>query len=391
MRILPILAGQSKDAPAQRTFWLLDLSLKADGGYPSETLYFSSQAVEFGGHFYEPRLKSKPQIRQTLGANTDGGTLSIDNTDLAFGQKILPKERFVEGSSAVIRFARKLLNGTIYADTVFDGVISGANLSAADGAVNLTLIGDLYQSNSVMGAYPLAQRCVLRFNAGGTLSPLDSPCGWQTIQGGNPLFCDKTEDGANGCLAHGNLHRIGAIPFFANVVVQITAGGGGIGSGGFPDSDSHPCFTGDSRVLLPDWSEMPIVEMKKGSPVMSFDEQTGELFADTVEKVHIHAAEEREILTVKFTDKIIRVTKEHPAYTDFNRFRAIGNLRKGDFVQKITGGNSGNYGWEKDAILSIVKSIEFVEVRNLSVARNQTFIVEKRGWHNVKPAYQVNI
>lgn len=239
MRELPILQQQAKNERGQRTFWLMDVFLKASGEYAAETLYFSSQAVAYGGNFYEPRLRSKPTPKQTLGAGLDGGQARIDNTDYEQGLKFLPKERFIEGSRVVIRFAWKLADGTVTVDEVFNGEIAaGTNLSIADNAINLNLTGDLYKPSVVLGAFPLAQRCVYKFNVNGLLPPDESLCGWQPIQGGNPVFCDKTEDGANGCIAHGNLHRIGAIPFFANVTVQIVSGDRQTSSG-FPAIGRH--------------------------------------------------------------------------------------------------------------------------------------------------------
>jgi hypothetical protein len=239
MRDLPILQQEAKDAIGQRTFWLMDIALKASGDYSAENLYISSQAVEYNDNFYEPRLKAKPQIKTTLGGATDGGTTKVDNTDFEYGLKFLPKERFVEGSTVAIHYAWKLADGSIETDKVFDGEISGANLSIADNSVTLSLVGDLYKPSVVLGAFPLAQRCVLHFNVNGLLSPDEDPCGWQTAQGGNPLFCDKTEDGSDGCIAHNNLHRIGAIPFFANVTVEIIAGTGTTSSG-FPHTGRMP-------------------------------------------------------------------------------------------------------------------------------------------------------
>ena len=58
-RELPVLVQQVKDQRAQRIFWLMDISLKASGIYPAETLYISSQAVAYNGHNYQPRLKGK--------------------------------------------------------------------------------------------------------------------------------------------------------------------------------------------------------------------------------------------------------------------------------------------------------------------------------------------
>lgn len=387
MRELPILVQQTKDQNAQRTFWLLDIELKASGDYPAETLYVSSQAVEYNGHYYDPRLRGKPQVKNTLGSATDGGSTQIDNTDLEIGQKILPKERFVEGSSVVMYFAWKLADGTVYADKVFDGEISGANLSMASGAVTLSLVGDLYVSNRIVGAFPLAQRCVHKFNVNGLLSPEDSPCGWQTAQGGNPTFCDKTEDGNDGCIAHGNLHRIGAIPFFANVTVQLTTSET---STGFLVIQT--CFINQSPILLPNWSEMPLGEFVEGSPIMSFNEKTGRLEADEVEQVHIHQAEPRRILTIEFADRIIEgVTPEHPTFLKAGLFTPVGDLIESNFVPSIVGSTFENYSWEKTRILKISERIESVEVRNLSVRKNKTFVVARRGFHNVKPAYTVNL
>ncbi len=235
---------EAKNETAQRTLWLVDLHLKASGIYPSESFYVSSQTIEFGGNFYEPRLRGKPQIKNSLGAATDGGSIVVDNTDLIVGQTVLPKERFVEGSSVVIRKAWKIYN-SIFADEVFSGELGSAELSTSDNTLKISLTGDLYKKNANLGAFPLAQRCVVDFNVGGILSPEESMCGWQIEQGGDPTRCGKTEDD---CIAHNNLHRIRAIPFFANVSVQSFGGEpdftgfGGGGSRGRDGGKYDPVF-----------------------------------------------------------------------------------------------------------------------------------------------------
>jgi hypothetical protein len=67
MRELTEQQQEAKDSAGQRTFWLFDVSLKESGDYPAEALYFSTQPVLYNENLYEPRLRSKPQIKNTLG------------------------------------------------------------------------------------------------------------------------------------------------------------------------------------------------------------------------------------------------------------------------------------------------------------------------------------
>ena len=203
----------------QRTFWLVDLHLQADGDYEAQDFYFSTQAVEANSHNYEPLLRSKPSVKFPLNSSADAGEVKVDNTDFSFGQIVVPKDRFIQGSTAKIWFGWKS-DGTVDTNEVFNGVLQTANLNVGDNVVSLKLVGDLYDPLKQLGNYPLTQRCIEKFNAGG-VKPIGSPgCDWQTTMGGNPDFCDKTEDGPDGAEAHW-CQKLFAIPFFANVVVQI--------------------------------------------------------------------------------------------------------------------------------------------------------------------------
>jgi hypothetical protein len=220
MRELLEAIEEYKSGAGQRTFWLVDIHLKADGDYEAEDLYFSTQAVEANEQNYQPLLKSKPNCNFVLGSSSDVGGVKIDNTDLSFGQIIVPKDRYISGSPVKIWFGWKLNDGTIETDEVFNGNLLKANLVVADNAVNLNLVGDLYNPSFILGAFPLAQRCVAEFNVNGTRSIGDGLCDWQSNMGGNPLFCDKTKDGPDGAEAHW-CQKMVAIPFFANVTIQI--------------------------------------------------------------------------------------------------------------------------------------------------------------------------
>lgn len=388
-RELPVLIQTKTSELDQRTLWLVDVHLKADGDYEAEDFYFSTQAVEANDEFYEPLLRDKPRISYSLGNATDGGQIKIDNVSLEFGQKVLARNRFIKGSKIAVWFAWKLPDGSVLTDKVFDGLILETPVSTSDNQVSLRVVGDVYNPDVVLGAFPLAQRCVLDFNEFGLLSPDVSQCGWQMLQGGDPAFCGKTEDD---CRAHNNLHRIGAIPFFANVQIQQTTGGG---SGtGFPEDPPSTCFVNQSPILLPDFTEKPICEFKAGDAVMSFNPVTGELETDVVEQVHIHTV--KRILALKFLDgTIIRTTPEHPFYVEIGSFRLAGELiANKDFVQQIfrralscTG--EPEHFWSASLLLnkSEIESTEEVEVRNLSVRKNKTFIVARRGVHNLKPIY----
>lgn len=220
MRTLEETIEEYKGGLGQRTFWLVDLHLKADGDYPAEDLYFSTQAVEANSQNYQSLLKSKPNCNFVLGSSSDVGSLKIDNTDFSFGQLIVPKDRFITGSAVKIWFGWKLADGTIETDQFFEGELLKANLATADNVVNLNLVGDLYNPAFILGAFPLAQRCVAEFNVNGTRSIGDGLCDWQSNMGGDPLFCDKTKDGPDGAEAHW-CQKMVAIPFFANVTIQI--------------------------------------------------------------------------------------------------------------------------------------------------------------------------
>ena len=311
------------------SYWLFDLHLPAQGIIPAESFYISDSAVSAGGHFYQPLLRSqKPRMIQSLGKAPDGGSIVVDNIEGEIGQSLLKSKRNFTGAKFVLWKAFLLGAGQLGLDKWMEGDVRAATVNESDQTMTFQLNSDLLKRESMMGAWMLSQRCIVTFNKGGLLTPAQSRCGWQTTQGGDPDSCDKSEDGANGCRAHGKLHRITAVPAVA-ASSNIATGGGG----GFPD-DPPPhggCFLAGTPVLLADGSSKPIEDVLVGDEVLApvYDETSGEdkVAACTVEAVWQGTA--NEWLEVLLPHGKLFVTPRHRFYTGAGTFRQIGELKVG--------------------------------------------------------------
>ncbi len=362
------------------SYWLFDLHLPAQGIIPAESFYISDSAVSAGGHFYQPLLRSqKPRMIQSLGKAPDGGSIVVDNIEGEIGQSLLKSKRNFTGAKFVLWKAFLLGAGQLGLDKWMEGDVRAATVNESDQTVTFQLNSDLLKRESMMGAWMLSQRCIVTFNKGGLLTPAQSRCGWQTTQGGDPDSCDKSEDGANGCRAHGNLHRIAAVPAVA-ASSNIATGGGG----GFPD-DPPPhggCFLAGTPVLLADGSSKPIEDVLVGDEVLApvYDETSGEdkVAACTVEAVWQGTA--NEWLEVLLPHGKLFVTPRHRFYTGAGTFRQIGELKVRETVRVRLGGE-----FHDREILELTKHTGEAKIHNLSVKNARTYFAHSVAVHNVKP------
>jgi hypothetical protein len=365
------------------SYWLFDVHLPVQGALPAEDFYLSDSAVLANGHFYQPLMRNqKPRMIQTLGKAPDGGSIVVDNIEGEIGQALLRRGRNFVSARFVLWKAFLLGDGQLGVDKWMEGEIRAATVSESDQTIIFQLNSDLLKRQSIMGAWMLSQRCIVPFNKGGALSPAQSRCGWQTVQGGDANFCDKTEDGENGCRAHGNLHRIVAVPAVA-ATSNIGTGGGT----GFPGDDDppHNCFLAGTPILLPDGKTMPIEQIEVGMEVMApvYDEATGEdsMTACAVEAVWENTA--AQWLEVRFAHGELLVTPRHRFYTGAGTFRQIGELEIGETVRTVKDG--AFYDCEILDKTAHGGEIGDVKVYNLSVKNARTYFANSVAVHNVKP------
>lgn len=366
------------------SYWLADIHLPAQGDLlPAADFYVSDSAVFANGHSYQPLLRvQKPRMIQTLGKAPDGGSITVDNITGEIGQAVVRRGRNFEGAKFTLWKAFLIGLNQLGLDKWMEGEIRAASITESDQTITFQLNSDLLKRQSLMGAWMLSQRCIVQFNkGGGNPTPATARCGWREVQGGSPDSCDKTEDGENGCNAHGNLHRIAAVPAVAaSTNIATTPGGGG---GGFDggDGDGH-CFLAGTPILLPGGGSMPIEEIVAGQEVLApvYDKKTGEdlMTACAVEAVLVNT--KNEWLEVRLPHGILQVTSKHRFYTGSGTFRTIGQLEAGETVRVVSGGV-----FRDSEILEKILRTGEARVYNLSVKTAHTYFANLVAVHNAKP------
>ncbi len=373
------------DSRGYSSYWLVDIHLPAQGDISAEDFYVSDSAVAANGHFYQPLLRNqKPRMIQTLGKAPDGGSITIDNIDGEIGQALVKRGRNFDGAKFTLWKAFLLSAGTLGLDKWMEGEIRSASITESDQTITFQLNSDLLKRQSIMGAFMLSQRCIVPFNKNGALSPAVSRCGWQTSQGGNATLCDKTEDGENGCRAHGNLHRIVAVPAVAAsaTISTIPPGSGGTG---FPGDGNPVCFLAGTPILLPLGETKPIEQIEIGDKVMApvYDEESGEdsMMPCPVEAVRVNTA--TEWLEIHLPHGNLRVTPKHRFYTGAGIFRPIDEIETGETVRMAL-----RDGFRDCKIMDKIRRTGEVKVYNLSVKYAHTYFANLVAVHNVKPILQ---
>lgn len=151
--------------------------------------------------------------------------------------------------------------------------------------------------------------------------------------------------------------------------------GGGVGGG------ELPCFAGETLINISEDILIPFLSIYEqrdvfiGSSIISFDDE-GEIVIDVIENVFRHTVEK--YLLVEFADgSILRVTKEHPFFTE-KGFTAIGKLKTGDKVK------SYKQKWRDLEIVSIEEITETIGVFNLTTRRTHHYFADGKGVHNRK-------
>jgi hypothetical protein len=368
------------------SYWLFDVHLPAQVNPVADAadFYISDSAVSANGHFYQPLLRNqKPRMMQSLGKAPDGGSIVVDNIEGGIGQALLKSGRNFVGAKFVLWKAFLLGSGQLGVDKWMEGEIRAASVSESDQTITFQLNSDLLKRQSIMGAWMLSQRCIVPFNKlvnGQQLSPAQSRCGWQAVQGGSVDSCDKTEDGENGCRAHGNLHRIVAVPA---VAASSNIGSGGTG---FPGDDDPPphggCFRAGTPIMMANGASKPIEEILVGDEVLApvYDEaaDTDSIIVCPVEAVWEQTVSEW--LEIRLQSGTLFVTPQHRFYTGAGTFRRIGELEIGETV-RIQVKDS----FSSCEILDKIKHTGEVKVYNFSVKTARTYFAGRVAVHNVKP------
>lgn len=220
--------GETKD--------VIEIFIKAQVNPPSPetTLYYANgEGIVIDGQEYENKLRSLGQIKFSLSSSPDSAEVKIENVSRELGFVLTNQVTVFDGATITIKRAFKIADGSWEPYTLFVGQITDTKVDQE--SIIFTVTSDMSKRGTNVADRAITQRCIWRFNVNG--SGIGPHCGWQTSQPGNPLSCDLTLEGENGCRSHGNTQRFGGVPAFTivgenNGYDPNNGGGWGWGGGG---------------------------------------------------------------------------------------------------------------------------------------------------------------
>lgn len=228
--ILSAAATAANEAPDTETVDLCIITLPDD----AITLYFSTQDVTVASQPYIGALRSEPSVVYSEGGNADSGEFVLENASNSYGPTFLITSRRLDGGKVVIRRAWKIA-GVWQQSTessepyeLARGTIRVKSIS--DTELKCSFVNDFSDDSIEIGGAMIPQHCPKTFNVGGNHS-LGGPCGWVPAMGGNPNFCNKLKNHAEGCSGHGNTRHGGVSPMTASASVSPVSTGPGVAPG----------------------------------------------------------------------------------------------------------------------------------------------------------------
>lgn len=380
---------EKRNAKEATAAWSVKVTFPAFEALPAKSFYWGTTTFEVDDETFNHKLIEVPKGRHQRDRGNDYAEFQASNPNNALYNDFYPYEDLIERAEVVIKECYEIELGLYESETRFFGYLKDFTLQESDKSLKFTAMSDLSRSGFLVGGRILTrERCGTDFNVNGLISPLISPCGWQTIQGGNPLFCSKYMDGVDGCNAHNNSHRFYAIKGLSDAEVQVIAGS----TQGFPYQTGTSCFIGGTFVLMADWSLKEIQEVKKGDYVLGFDVFTDRLkpskVLDTIK--HTPNQYERGYLGRGGIVKEFGITREHLFYKGSSIFKPYG-ATIGETVQGLL--KDG----KRAEIASIDSETVFGEVSTYNLyTETGTYMITSEDLeviakvHNLKPNVTVN-
>ena len=329
---------------------------------PEKTFYFGTRRFEVDGEEYNRALADMPYIRTQKGLGQDGAEFSVNDPESEWYEQLKPYEDVVVDTSCTIKECLLTEIGLFESETVLPGFLEQMTLNESSLQINFSAISDMSRTGFLTGGRILSQRyCAAAFNKNGLLSPLISACGWQTAQGGNPLFCTHKLKGVDGCEDHFNDHRYFAVEALTSAEITNTSGGGGFSYG-------LPCFTPRTLIWMADDTYKPIYQVKEGDWVWSFT-PLGELVIRKVCKTFTHLVDS--FLMFDFgRSRHLEVTPEHRICIAPDLFKTASSFDPGDTVRIRCGGD-----WFDFVLRNNWLEERRTRVHNFHVEHTETYFV----------------
>jgi hypothetical protein len=301
---------ESKEAIA---VWSAKVSFPAFKTIPAKTFYWGTSDFEVDGDSFKRKLIEVPKGRHQRDRGNDYAEFQASNPNNALYNEFYPYEDLIERAEVEIKECYEIELGLYESEIRFYGYLKDFTLTESDKALKFTAMSDLSRSGFLVGGRILTrERCGTEFNYNGLLSPLVSACGWQTIQGGNPVYCSKFLKGADGCAG------------LSDAEVEVVAGG--TGTQGFPYQTGRSCFIAGTHVLMDGWKTKEIQKIEKGDMVLGFDVFTDKLKPSKVLNTIRHKNDQFEKAYLGRGNEVreFGVTREHLFYKGSAIFQAYG-------------------------------------------------------------------
>lgn len=319
--------------------WTVKIVFPTFHAIPTKTFRWATTPMEVDGEDYgqkeKDRLVGVPNGQHQADRGGDSAKFSAANPNNELYDEFYAYEDLIERAEVTIKECYEIEIGYWESEVRFFGYLKDFDLDEGEKVLNFTAMSDLSRTGFLVGGRILTrERCGWAFNYNGLLSPLIDPCGWQTIQGGNLVFCSKYEKGVDGCESHNNTHRFGAIKGLSDAEVQLITGN----ATGFNYHTGATCFIAGTYVLMADWTLKPIERIVPGTDyVMGFDVFTDELVPAKVLNRFKHRVTEYEdaLFTRQNKARHFGIRREHLLYFGNGNFKPYGSTI-GSKVQGLT-------------------------------------------------------
>lgn len=324
---------EKRNATEAVAAWTVKVSFPEFGELDAQDFFWATTPMEVDGENFEHTLTEIPNGQHQADRGGDMAKFSAANPNNALYDIFYPYEDLIERAEVIIKECYEIEVGYWESEVRFFGYLKDFDVN--NETLNFTAMSDLSRTGFLVGGRILTrERCGTSFNVNGLLSPEDDPCGWQTIQGGNPVFCSKLEFGVDGCASHNNTHRFYAVKGLSDARVSLITGN----ASGFDYQTGSTCFIAGTLILMADWSLKPIERIvPRIDYIMGFDKLTGELVPAMIWQRFKHRVTEyqRAIFTRETKTAIIGVRKEHLVNVADGIYKAYG-ATIGEKVQGIT-------------------------------------------------------
>ena len=375
--------------------WTVAIHFPAFEEFTAKSLYYSTAVnLDLGDSKNYLPLIQMVRGRHQRDRGNDYAEFNIINADSLPYQDFYPYEDLIEMAQVVINEC-VLVEDTFWEkEQRFFGYIQDYTLDDKNKTINFTAISDMNKEGRLIGSVISRERCDAEFNYNGLIAPEYHICGWQTAQGGNPIFCSRLLTGVDSCTEHNNTHRFHALRGLVDAPVTIISDNEP--STGF-EYKSDACFTASMRVLMADKTLKPINEVGQGDKILGFDIfDNDKLIEGEVLERFDHLA--KEILIAKFYSgrlrAIIETTNEHLFYIGNRQFLNCGSLEGSRSVKQAYGINSEQKPL-KSPLIAKERSFERCSLHNLHTTTNNFIITDELEEifffvHNNKYDYYIN-